>query len=254
VAISGTTTVCSGSGAQTYSISAISGATSYTWSLPNGWSGSSTSTSISATPGINAQSGDIRVTANNSCGSSSEQTLALTVNTPPSAPTDISGTTIINLGQSTTLTASGGSIGSGCIYQWGTGTCESNIIPGQTDISITVSPTETTTYWVRRVGNSPCNEITTSCATKSVTVTVGINDNIANQLQIFPNPTTGELRIESGGLRVDGVDIYDVVGKIQKIGNWKAESVIDISQLPAGIYFVKIYTETGEVVRKVLKE
>jgi hypothetical protein len=32
------------------------------------------------------------------------------------------------------------------------------------------------------------------------------------------------------------------------------ENAIDISHLPAGIYFVKIFTEVGEVTRKVLKE
>jgi uncharacterized repeat protein (TIGR02543 family) len=168
--ISGTQTVCAGGGSQSYSISSVSGATSYTWTLPSGWSGSSTGISISATPGSSAQSGYIRVKANNSCGSSSERTFSVTVNSPPTAPTSISGTNAITNGQNTTLTASGGSTGSGCTYQWGTGTCGNNIISGQTNSSITVSPTATTTYWVRRIGTSPCGSTTTSCATQSVTV------------------------------------------------------------------------------------
>jgi len=60
-------------------ISAVPDATNYTWNLPNGWSGSSTTTSILATPESNAQSGNITVTANNGCGSSAESTLFVSV-------------------------------------------------------------------------------------------------------------------------------------------------------------------------------
>jgi uncharacterized repeat protein (TIGR02543 family) len=167
--ISGSTTVCAGGGSQTYSISAVTDATSYEWTLPSGWSGSSTSTSILATPGSSASSGSITVKAKNSCGSSAIRSFAVTVNTPPTAPTSISATTLSVIeGASTTLTASGGSAGSGCTYQWGTGSCGSNIISGQTGSSITVTPTSTTTYWVRRVGNSACGS-TTSCVTQQIT-------------------------------------------------------------------------------------
>jgi hypothetical protein len=64
--ISGTATVCQGS-TNTYSVNPVSGATSYTWTLPNGWAGSSVTESIQAT--VNS-SGTISVTANNSYGSS----------------------------------------------------------------------------------------------------------------------------------------------------------------------------------------
>jgi hypothetical protein len=60
------------------------------------------------------------------------------------------------------------------------------------------------------------------------------------------------LKIESDGLRIENIVIYDISGKIQKIE--KLKNTIDISHFSTGIYFVKIYTEAGEVVRKVLKE
>ncbi|HYG37921.1 MAG TPA: carbohydrate-binding protein [Cytophagales bacterium] len=74
--ISGNTTVSSGS-SQTYSISAVNNATSYTWTLPSGWSGSSSSTSISTSAG--SAGGTISVRANNACGTSSTRTLNVTV-------------------------------------------------------------------------------------------------------------------------------------------------------------------------------
>ena len=86
---------------------------------------------------------------------------------------------------------------------------------------------------------------------------VGINvgiETIKVTVNIYPNPTAGELRIESGELRVENVVIYDVFGKIQRIENWKMKNTIDISHLPTGVYFVKISTEAGEVTRKVVKE
>jgi hypothetical protein len=78
--ISGNTPVCQGS-LQTYSITAASGATSYTWTIPTGWSGSSVTTSISTTAG--SASGTIKVKANNSCGSTLAQSKSLTVNATP---------------------------------------------------------------------------------------------------------------------------------------------------------------------------
>jgi hypothetical protein len=74
--ITGNTSVTAGS-SQTYSVAAVSGATSYTWTLPSGWSGTSTSTSINTTAG--STGGNISVKANNSCGASTARTLAVTV-------------------------------------------------------------------------------------------------------------------------------------------------------------------------------
>ena len=87
-AISGDITSCAGD-QNTYSVSAVAGATSYTWTLPNGWTGSSSTASIDATAGANG--GEITVTANNTCGSSTAQTLSVSVNQAPNQPGTISG-------------------------------------------------------------------------------------------------------------------------------------------------------------------
>ena len=83
---------------------------------------------------------------------------------------------------------------------------------------------------------------------------VGIENLEVTTVKIYPNPTTGKLKIEGGEVIIESVVIYDVFGKIQKIKNWETENGIDISNLPTGVYFVKICTESGEVVRKVVKE
>jgi len=76
---------------------------------------------------------------------------------------------------------------------------------------------------------------------------------IDNEITVFPNPTTGELRIESGELRVENVEIFDIHGR-NLLFIISQEKAINISHFPAGIYFVKIQTESCEVVKKVLKE
>ncbi len=83
-AISGNATICQGS-EQPYSIVAVTGATSYSWTLPNGWSGSSSTNAITANAG--PTDGTILVTANNSCGTSSPRTLIISVSPDPDAPT-----------------------------------------------------------------------------------------------------------------------------------------------------------------------
>ena len=91
-----------------------------------------------------------------------------------------------------------------------------------------------------------------------VGIEVGVETIETTTINLYPNPTTGVLniiqeRIESG-LKIEDIKIYDISGKIQRIENWRTENAIDISHLSAGVYFVKICTEVGEMVKKVLKE
>lgn len=80
-AISGPSSICTGSTA-TYAVTNVAGIT-YNWSLPAGWSGSSTTNSI--TIGTNNTSGTITVTATNVCGSSSPRTLTVSAGVIPAA-------------------------------------------------------------------------------------------------------------------------------------------------------------------------
>ncbi|TVZ27340.1 putative secreted protein (Por secretion system target) [Gillisia sp. Hel_I_86] len=93
IAISGTVDICPGT-TNTYSIAAVANATSYEWTLPNGWTGTSTSTSINATS--NTSGGNITVKSINDCGTSTEQTLAITIKPgTPATPSAISGSNTV---------------------------------------------------------------------------------------------------------------------------------------------------------------
>jgi hypothetical protein len=123
------------------------------------------SSSYNPPPGLAETTWYRRQAKDNSCNSnftSSVGVWKVTVHAPPTPPTVISGVKDICQGGSTTLTATGGSEGSGCTYQWGTGTIVGqNIIAGATSASYsTPALSSTTNYWVRRVGNSACIYIT----------------------------------------------------------------------------------------------
>lgn len=88
--ISGNTTPCE-SVSENYSIAPVSGADSYTWSLPGGWTGSSVSQNISVTTGTTG--GTISVTASNVCGTSSPSNLNINLINIPLSPDTIYGPT-----------------------------------------------------------------------------------------------------------------------------------------------------------------
>ncbi len=80
--ISGNTTVCENATAETYSISAVDDATSYTWTVPSGASIVSGQGDTEITVDFGTSSGDICVTADNACGASTQTCQAISVNTP----------------------------------------------------------------------------------------------------------------------------------------------------------------------------
>jgi len=85
---------------------------------------------------------------------------------------------------------------------------------------------------------------------------VGIEENALSNIHIYPNPTTGELRIESSKFKVQSVEFFDIYGKnlTPQTSHPTPQTSINISVFPAGIYFVKITTEQGTVIKKVVKQ
>jgi hypothetical protein len=86
-------------------------------------------------------------------------------------------------------------------------------------------------------------------------VYVGIKNIHNTSIKIYPNPTTGKFRILSSEFRVVNVEIFDVYGKsVLKLEsrNSNPETIINVSYLQSGIYFVKIYSETNQIEVKRL--
>jgi len=76
-----------------------------------------------------------------------------------------------------------------------------------------------------------------------------ISDVPVNDLQVYPNPTGDVLNfsIETP------FEIIDLQGRIL-LRSDKAVTSVNVSSLPSGTYFVKLTSETGRIVRQIIKE
>ena len=173
--ISGTTLVCNGSGTTLTATGGTLGTgATYQWGTGSvvGTSPISGATNVTYTVSPTVATGYwVSITGSGPCGSpSGGATISISVNNPSTAPTGISGTTAVCNGTGTTLTATGGTLGTGATYQWGTGsTFGVNAIGGATNSTYSVTPGSTTNYWVSITGPAPCGG-PSGGATTTVTV------------------------------------------------------------------------------------
>ena len=142
----------------TLSVGASGTSLSYQWFAGSTAITGATASSVTVSP-TTTTTYFVRVT--NSCGTVDSVTVTVTVCTPPSIQTQPQSVGITS-GQSTTLSV--GASGTSLSYQWFAG---STAIGGATSSSVTVSPTTTTTYFVR-VTNS-CGTVDSAVATVTVT-------------------------------------------------------------------------------------
>ena len=70
---------------------------------------------------------------------------------------------------------------------------------------------------------------------------------------IYPNPVNNILYIETE-VEIKEVVVYDVYGRQQSTVNGQQSLSIDLSNLNTGIYFVKINTNQGEIVKRFIKQ
>jgi len=85
---------------------------------------------------------------------------------------------------------------------------------------------------------------------------VHIKENSGANITVYPNPTKGEIHVQSSKFKVQSVEIFDVYGR--KVFEHQTPLTVlwsyDLTVLPAGVYFVRVTTETGAVVKKIIKQ
>lgn len=74
----------------------------------------------------------------------------------------------------------------------------------------------------------------------------GISGELNQTVQIFPNPTTGKIYIKDANN--SNVNVYSISGK--RVASYQGfyDSMIDISGLDNGIYFIKVVVENKNVI------
>jgi hypothetical protein len=80
------------------------------------------------------------------------------------------------------------------------------------------------------------------------TLAAGVADKI--KASLFPNPVQGVFQIKTSE-EIERVQIFSIDGK--EVAYFGSQSKYDISHLPAGIYFVKIHSNKGEAIQRMVK-
>ncbi len=257
--ITGSTTVCQGS-SQSYSISPVTGATSYTWTLPSGWSGSSNSASITATAG--SAGGTISVTASNSCGTSTERTLNIIIALKPTVSTAILGGATISTAESGgNVTSDGGADITERGVCWSIDANptidDSKSSDGISTGSFTSTITDLTygvTYHIRAFATN-CSGTGYGMDILYFHSTTGFNDIQSEEISIYPNPLSDILNIEYKNDNYKTINIISSQGVLLK--KEKVNSPVqqlDFSKYEYGLYIIEFVKQSGELEQfKVIK-
>ncbi len=73
-----------------------------------------------------------------------------------------------------------------------------------------------------------------------------------NSISIYPNPTSNSLTIKSDKLKINSIKIVDVLGKIIHIQENNL-SIIDVSRINHGFFFIVLETDEGNIMKKIIK-
>ena len=214
-----------------------SGAITYNWS-PVISITSSTAPTITATPQNNVT---YTLTGyNTGCPTGGSTTVTITVNQPPATPT---------------ITWNGTELSSSSATgnQW---YLNGNIIPGAT--GQTYTPVVNGQYTVIVTDANGCKSLEST----KVTTNVGIDEaGTEANVGIFPNPNTGEFYVQFELTQPTDLvfNLIDMTGKsvysLKSKGNSGLfKQQIDISQLSAGVYTLKIQAGKNTISKKIIKE
>jgi hypothetical protein len=76
-------------------------------------------------------------------------------------------------------------------------------------------------------------------------------------IAIHPNPSKGIFNVSLGTITPKAILVYDIIGKIvyskSEFENNQSNTLFDISEVSAGVYFVKIISENKSVTRRIIK-
>ena len=103
------------------------------------------------------------------------------------------------------------------------------------------------------------NQFTTFApsASKLVIVTTGI-ENIQNStefIRTYPNPVVNQLVIDAGAVSIDQITVFSLKGELLKSINPNTNRLeISVSDLTSGVYILKVKTNEGTAVRRIMKK
>jgi hypothetical protein len=83
--------------------------------------------------------------------------------------------------------------------------------------------------------------------------TLGLDDYLGEEINIYPNPTTDFINFSLSGLESTAVTVVDVTGKLVLSTVISSENNIDVSSLKSGVYFAQIEVDGRQASYKFIK-
>jgi hypothetical protein len=248
------TGVCSNSNV-TYSVAAVSGATSYLWSVPSGATivSGQGSTSIVViygnSVGTNASCGGttICVQAVNACGNSAARSIVVSLT--PILTGSIAGVSTATANQQTTYSVV--AVAGATSYLW-TVPSGWTILSGQGTVAITVR-VGSQSGTVKVVPQNACG----NGAAVSKSVRVGRDRETTSRLQesdvtgvtVYPNPVSGTLHFRMGDIQPERVEMWDLLGNLVLTAPWVEE--LEMSNYSTGMYVLRFFYKDAIEIKRV---
>ena len=84
---------------------------------------------------------------------------------------------------------------------------------------------------------------------------LSIEDSIIIDAEVYPNPITGKFQIKLNNQQsIKNIQIIDMNGRlVKKINTKLPNSIYNLSNLKAGIYFLLLETDKGHLQKKIIK-
>ena len=79
-----------------------------------------------------------------------------------------------------------------------------------------------------------------------------VNEISATAFNIYPNPTTGLLTVESGTEVITNLEVTNLLGEVV-LQPKLAQNTINISSLSTGMYLLNITTKNGRTSQRIVK-
>ena len=253
--------LCSASGVR-YSIAAVSGATSYSWTVPTGATIVTGQGTISITVnygtslGSNSSCGStsVCVKAVNACGSSSSKCLSVSLALASTSCGTITGPSTACVGVNANYTCI--AVSGATTYTWalptgwtiisGQGITALVVKPGTSQGTIKVTPSNTCGAGTASSKTVKATVCTTPIYTKGASVTPEVT---TKDISIWPNPASKYINLNDGGLLPEKIELIDLAGRIVFTSTWKTR--LDVSKLNSGLYILRVYTNEGVKVKRV---
>ena len=74
----------------------------------------------------------------------------------------------------------------------------------------------------------------------------GVDDILNSDIDIYPNPTDGLINIMTD-LKIEKIEVFSIEGKLLKT-TMESYILLDVK----GIYFIKIFSESAEIIKRVV--